>query len=128
MNIEYNDPTNDHQADAQDQGAPADYEAGWDAAADMLEGYIEETCLEGRSDLFAKGYTDCIVRDKRANEVPCRACGNKVDKRDAFEGYSMGLPCGLFCDEKCFDKSGYRKVDASAFDPSYAGERYDDDY
>lgn len=41
--------------------------------------------------------------------------------------YSLGIYAGRYCD-KCWKESGYRKDDASGFDPLDAGESYDSDY
>ena len=48
-------------------------------------------------------------------------------KEEGFDRFSMGLPAGRYCDPH-WESSGYIKEGAEAFDPSYAGERYDDDY
>ena len=62
----------------------------------------------------------------------CSKCG-KVAVDDYYEEYySMGIYAGRYCSDHCWSKSGYRDVDASAFDESYAGERLEpeepDDY
>jgi hypothetical protein len=62
--------------------------------------------------------TDGAEVDRRS---VCR-CG-----REGWMRYSLGLPAGRKCDD-CWDKSGYRKEGREGFDPTYAGERYDDDY
>ena len=56
-----------------------------------------------------------------------RKCCKPDCKEEGFDQYSMGLPAGRWC-EPHWEKSGYNKGGREAFDPSYAGERYDDDY
>lgn len=45
----------------------------------------------------------------------------------AEERTSMGIYAGRMCDH-AWARSGYRDVGPEAFDPDYAGERYDADY
>jgi hypothetical protein len=45
----------------------------------------------------------------------------------AEERYSLGIYAGKYCDEG-WKKSGYRDEGPEGFDPSYAGECYEDDY
>jgi DNA-directed RNA polymerase subunit RPC12/RpoP len=44
------------------------------------------------------------------------------------ERTSLGLYAGHWCDHHYATAFPYRKAEANGFDPSYAGERYDDDY
>lgn len=82
---------------------------------------IEATAfLKGeRPDGFFLVRTTDGVETERKNV--CR-CGAFAQMR-----YSMGIPAGRKC-QKCWDKSGYRKVGRAAFDPTYAGESYEEDY
>lgn len=63
-------------------------------------------------------------------ECPCykHASGaNEQCGRDAYEQFSLGIFAGYWCDD-CFDRcSGYRKDDASGFDPMDAGEHYEEE-
>jgi hypothetical protein len=45
----------------------------------------------------------------------------------ADERYSLGIYAGKMCDA-AWKQSGYTDAGPEAFDPDYAGERYDDDY
>lgn len=54
----------------------------------------------------------------------CRTCHKSSPTTQ--DRYSLGLYAGHMCDG-CWKTSGYRNEPASAFDPSYAGESYDDD-
>jgi hypothetical protein len=42
------------------------------------------------------------------------------------ERYSLGIFAGRWCDP-CWEASGYRKEGREGFDPSYAGEHYDEE-
>jgi hypothetical protein len=71
-----------------------------------------------------------LVRTTCGAEVePKHVCRGKHRDCGAFAQmrYSLGLPAGRKC-QACWDASGYRKEGRSGFDPSYAGERYDEDY
>lgn len=59
----------------------------------------------------------------------CRRCLEAGKVSWADEQYSFGIYAGRWCDT-CWPKSGYRDaVDPDAeFDPTYAGERIDEDY
>lgn len=57
----------------------------------------------------------------------CRVCeSHPRGPAWADERYSMGIYAGRYCEEG-WKQSGYRDVDASEFDPAYAGESYDAD-
>ena len=56
-----------------------------------------------------------------------KECTDPDCKKDGFVRYSLGIYAGRYCDEH-WASSGYRKEGREGFDPSYAGERYDDDY
>jgi len=47
--------------------------------------------------------------------------------KPAQDRYSLGLPAGRYCDGH-WATSGYRTEGREGFDPTYAGERYEDDY
>lgn len=53
---------------------------------------------------------------------PCGDCGSQ----GAEERYSLGIYAGRYC-PKCWCESGYRDEPASAFDPAYAGETYEEE-
>lgn len=58
-------------------------------------------------------------------------CNGRDDDGDPCQQYgetrySLGIYAGFLCDEH-WKASGYRDEPASAFDPDYAGERYDED-
>lgn len=55
-----------------------------------------------------------------------KCCKPDCDK-PGYDRYSLGLPAGRYCDGH-WAESGYRKEGREGFDPSYAGERYEDDY
>lgn len=66
---------------------------------------------------FDERYVCNCCRDEReANGKPYRF---------ADEQYSLGIYAGRYCDT-CWEHSGYRKEGAEGFDPTYAGECYDE--
>lgn len=67
--------------------------------------------------------TDGVETDRRN---VCRGKRNDCGKF-AVMRYSLDLPAGRHCGG-CWDKSGYRKEGRSGFDPTYAGESYEEDY
>jgi hypothetical protein len=79
----------------------------------------EDTCFYCDRVVYEAGAQVCVMHMKFA----CCKCG----KPDAEERYSLGIYAGKYCDG-CWDKAGYRKEGAGAFDPLDAGERYEDDY
>jgi len=64
---------------------------------------------------------ECSVCD-RENRPTCSRC----DSEDFEPRYSLGIYAGRYCDA-CWKESGYRDEPASGFDPSDAGERYEED-
>jgi hypothetical protein len=61
------------------------------------------------------------MREKRTD------CTEPGCKEIGYDRYSMGIYATRKCDPH-WEASGYNKGGREAFDPSYAGERYDDDY
>lgn len=62
----------------------------------------------------------------------CRHCLDEREAaglpyRDSSTYHSFGIYAGKYC-PTCWEQSGYVDAPASEFDPSYAGERLDDDY
>lgn len=59
------------------------------------------------------------------NEIICRGCeqSHEVEERSDAYGYSTGW----WCDE-CYEGDKYPYRRDRYFDPSYAGERLEDDY
>lgn len=56
--------------------------------------------------------------------IPCR--GKNCDSRDTVERFDYyGISTGYWCDE-CYDNNYTYRKDAY-YDPSYAGERMDED-
>jgi hypothetical protein len=65
-----------------------------------------------------------LIRTTDGHEVSRRGicrCG-----RAGYDRYSLGLPAGRYCGP-CWDASGYRKEGREGFDPTYAGECYEED-
>ena len=56
-----------------------------------------------------------------------KECGKYGCTKPGQDRLSLGLPAGRYCDEH-WASSGYRTEGREGFDPTYAGERYDDDY
>ena len=59
-------------------------------------------------------------------ETENRATCSRCDSEDFETRYSLGIYAGRYCDA-CWKESGYRDEPASGFDPSDAGERYEED-
>ena len=60
---------------------------------------------------MANYYGHCSLQD----------CDNEAEPR-----YSLGIYAGRWCDEH-WATAGYRKEGPEGFDPSYAGEHYEED-
>ena len=57
----------------------------------------------------------------------CGTCG-KESEEYMEERYSLGIYAGRYCSDKCWKNSGYRDEGPEGFDPTFAGERYEEDY
>ncbi len=56
----------------------------------------------------------------------CRGRDGGRCNKEGFERFSLGITAGYWCDGH-WKTSGYRKEDASGFDPMDAGETYEPD-
>ena len=72
--------------------------------------------------------TRCFVCGQEATcrcGLKCSLCGKKGQFEERF---SLGIYAGRYCSDKCWKASGYRDEGVEGFDPTYAGERLDDDF
>ena len=62
---------------------------------------------------------DNLANQGKTHEEIAKALGGNCEER-----YSLGIYAGTYCDPH-WSASGYRKEDASGFDPLDAGETYE---
>jgi hypothetical protein len=81
--------------------------------------------LQGRHDMW---FEDNLCERCHENLPRCRECGTK-DTKEIVESRcdAYGYGTGDWCD-KCYDSDKYPYRKDRYFDPSYAGERLEDDY
>ena len=80
---------------------------------------------QGRHDMWFDGDL-CEKCSEYEHSVKCRGCetiGNGVDERCDAYGYGTGDWCDV-----CYNSNKYPYRKDRYFDPSYAGERLEDDY
>ena len=73
------------------------------------------------------GYVEYDDEGRKTGRDICTGARSEGCGKEANTQYSLGLYAGLYCEE-CWKDAPYRKDGAEGFDPTYAGERYDDEY